>query len=224
MPHPPGHAGRHCRAEEAIVGGLRRRDGRCRPRCPHGRRRFAVDPVQTWSFTSLRWSRARPRLTSSVAIRSTSTARGSFSRRHSRWRGYRPRIVFASSIAVAGAPLPDVIGDDHCTTPLTEPRTQKAIVELLLCDYTRQEFVDGVGVRLPTICVRPGAPNRAVSRILLQHHPRAPERRRRGAPSVHERSPLYASPRAVGLSPLRSLYSTVLHSMIASVSRCLECR
>ncbi len=77
--------------------------------------------------------------------------------------GYRPRVVFASSIAVFGAPLPDVIGDDHCTTPLTSYGTQKAIAELLLCDYTRRGFVDGVGVRLPTICVRPGAPNRAVS-------------------------------------------------------------
>ena len=77
--------------------------------------------------------------------------------------GYRPRVVFASSIAVFGAPLPDVIGDDHCTTPLTSYGTQKAIGELLLCDYTRRGFVDGVGVRLPTICVRPGSPNRAVS-------------------------------------------------------------
>ena len=77
--------------------------------------------------------------------------------------GYRPRVVFASSIAVFGAPLPDVIGDDHCTTPLTSYGTQKAIAELLLCDYTRREFVDGVGLRLPTICVRPGAPNQAVS-------------------------------------------------------------
>jgi nucleoside-diphosphate-sugar epimerase len=77
--------------------------------------------------------------------------------------GYRPRVVFASSIAVFGAPFPDVIGEDHCTTPLTSYGTQKAIAELLLCDYTRREFVDGVGVRLPTICVRPGAPNQAVS-------------------------------------------------------------
>jgi nucleoside-diphosphate-sugar epimerase len=77
--------------------------------------------------------------------------------------GYRPRVVFASSIAVFGAPFPEVIGDDHCTTPLTSYGTQKAIAELLLCDYTRRGFVDGVGIRLPTICVRPGAPNRAAS-------------------------------------------------------------
>ena len=77
--------------------------------------------------------------------------------------GYRPRLVFASSIAVFGAPFPEVIGDDHCTTPLTSYGTQKAIAELLLCDYTRRGFVDGVGIRLPTICVRPGTPNRAAS-------------------------------------------------------------
>lgn len=77
--------------------------------------------------------------------------------------GYRPRVVFASSIAVFGAPFPEVIGDDYCTTPLTSYGTQKAIGELLLSDYTRRGFLDGVGVRLPTICVRPGKPNRAAS-------------------------------------------------------------
>jgi nucleoside-diphosphate-sugar epimerase len=76
---------------------------------------------------------------------------------------YRPRVVFASSIAVFGAPFPEVIGDDYCTTPLTSYGTQKAIGELLLADYSRRGFLDGVGVRLPTICVRPGLPNRAAS-------------------------------------------------------------
>jgi nucleoside-diphosphate-sugar epimerase len=76
---------------------------------------------------------------------------------------YRPRVVFASSIAVFGAPLPEPIGDDYCLTPLTSYGTQKAIGELLLCDFSRRGFLDGVGVRLPTICVRPGAPSRAAS-------------------------------------------------------------
>jgi D-erythronate 2-dehydrogenase len=78
-------------------------------------------------------------------------------------RDYRPRLVFASSIAVFGDPFPDVIGDDFRTVPRTSYGTQKAICELLLSDYTRRGFVDGVGVRLPTICVRPGTPNRAAS-------------------------------------------------------------
>lgn len=76
---------------------------------------------------------------------------------------YRPRLVFTSSIAVFGAPFPEVIGDDFHLTPLTSYGTQKAIVELLLADYTRRGFVDGIGIRLPTISVRPGRPNKAAS-------------------------------------------------------------
>jgi nucleoside-diphosphate-sugar epimerase len=76
---------------------------------------------------------------------------------------YRPRVVFSSSIAVFGPPLPDPIGDDFAPTPATSYGTQKAIAELLLSDYSRRGFLDGVGIRLPTICVRPGAPNLAAS-------------------------------------------------------------
>jgi nucleoside-diphosphate-sugar epimerase len=76
---------------------------------------------------------------------------------------YRPRLVFTSSIAVFGAPFPDVIGDDFLAAPLTSYGTQKAICELLLSDYSRRGFFDGISLRLPTICVRPGAPNRAAS-------------------------------------------------------------
>ncbi|MEM8813369.1 MAG: D-erythronate dehydrogenase [Pseudomonadota bacterium] len=74
-----------------------------------------------------------------------------------------PRLVFASSIAVFGAPFPDPIPDDFPLTPLTSYGTQKAIGEALLADYTRKGFVDGIGLRLPTIVVRPGAPNKAAS-------------------------------------------------------------
>ena len=77
--------------------------------------------------------------------------------------GYRPRLVFTSSIAVFGAPFPEAIADDFHLTPLTSYGTQKAIVELLLADYTRRGFVDGVGIRLPSIVVRPGKPNKAAS-------------------------------------------------------------
>ncbi len=80
-----------------------------------------------------------------------------------RHAGNRPRLVFTSSIAVFGAPFPDKIGDEFFTTPLTSYGTQKAIGELLLADYTRKGFLDGVGIRLPTICVRPGKPNKAAS-------------------------------------------------------------
>ena len=65
--------------------------------------------------------------------------------------GYKPKLVFTSSIAVFGAPFPDAIPDDFHLTPLTSYGTQKAICELLLADYTRRGFLDGVGIRLPTI-------------------------------------------------------------------------
>ncbi len=76
---------------------------------------------------------------------------------------YAPRVVFTSSIAVFGAPFPEAIGDEFFTTPLTSYGTQKAIDELLLADYSRRGFFDGIGIRLPTICIRPGAPNKAAS-------------------------------------------------------------
>jgi nucleoside-diphosphate-sugar epimerase len=77
--------------------------------------------------------------------------------------GYRPRVVFTSSIAVFGAPFPEAIGDEFLSAPLTSYGTQKAIDELLLADYSRRGFLDGIGLRLPTICVRPGKPNLAAS-------------------------------------------------------------
>jgi D-erythronate 2-dehydrogenase len=77
--------------------------------------------------------------------------------------GYQPRLVYTSSIAVFGAPFPDSIPDDFHLTPLTSYGTQKAIGEALLADYTRRGFCDGVGIRLPTIVVRPGQPNKAAS-------------------------------------------------------------
>jgi D-erythronate 2-dehydrogenase len=77
--------------------------------------------------------------------------------------GYRPRLIFSSSIAVFGAPFPEAIPDEFALTPLTSYGTQKGMVELLLADYSRRGFLDGVGVRLPNIVVRPGRPNKAAS-------------------------------------------------------------
>jgi len=76
---------------------------------------------------------------------------------------YCPRVVFTSSIAVFGAPFPDQIPDNFFTTPLTSYGAQKAISELLLADYSRKGMIDGISIRLPTICVRPGKPNLAAS-------------------------------------------------------------
>jgi nucleoside-diphosphate-sugar epimerase len=77
--------------------------------------------------------------------------------------GYKPRVIFTSSIAVFGAPFPDAIGDEFFETPLTSYGTQKAMGELMLADYSRRGILEGVGIRLPTICVRPGKPNKAAS-------------------------------------------------------------
>ena len=76
---------------------------------------------------------------------------------------YKPRLIFTSSIAVYGAPFPEKIGDEFLAAPLTSYGTQKAICELLLGDYSRRGFFEGIGLRLPTICVRPGLPNKAAS-------------------------------------------------------------
>jgi D-erythronate 2-dehydrogenase len=76
---------------------------------------------------------------------------------------HKPKVVFTSSIAVYGAPFPHSIPDEFHLTPLTSYGTQKAICELLLADYNRRGILEGVSIRLPTICVRPGKPNKAAS-------------------------------------------------------------
>jgi nucleoside-diphosphate-sugar epimerase len=77
--------------------------------------------------------------------------------------GTCPRLVFASSLAVYGGELPAAVGDGTPLTPQSSYGTQKAIGELLVNDYSRKGFVDGRAVRLPTVVVRPGLPNRAAS-------------------------------------------------------------
>lgn len=77
--------------------------------------------------------------------------------------GWRPRLVFASSMAVFGPPFPARIPDDYAPQPATSYGTQKLMTELLVNDLSRRGIVDGISLRLPTICVRPGAPNRAAS-------------------------------------------------------------
>lgn len=77
--------------------------------------------------------------------------------------GTRPRLVFASSLAVYGGDMPPAVGDDTPLTPQTSYGAQKAICELLVNDYSRKGYVDGRALRLPTIVVRPGRPNRAAS-------------------------------------------------------------
>jgi nucleoside-diphosphate-sugar epimerase len=80
-----------------------------------------------------------------------------------RHAGARPRVVFASSVAVYGGDMPETVLDGTALNPQTSYGTQKAIAELLVGDYTRKGFIDGRAVRLPTITVRPGKPNAAAS-------------------------------------------------------------
>jgi nucleoside-diphosphate-sugar epimerase len=77
--------------------------------------------------------------------------------------GHNPKLVFASSLAVYGGALPEVVQDDTVLQPKTSFGVQKAIIELLLSDYRRRGFIDGRVLRLPTIAVRPGKPNKAAS-------------------------------------------------------------
>ncbi|PJG86111.1 D-erythronate dehydrogenase [Conservatibacter flavescens] len=73
------------------------------------------------------------------------------------------RFIFSSSLAVFGGELPEIIQDSTAVTPQSTYGTQKAMCELLINDYTRKGFVDGLALRLPTICIRPGKPNKAAS-------------------------------------------------------------
>ncbi len=77
--------------------------------------------------------------------------------------GYCPKVIFTSSIAVFGIPFPEAIDDEFLAAPLTSYGTQKAICELLISDYSRRGFLDGLAMRMPTVCVRPGKPNKAAS-------------------------------------------------------------
>ena len=78
-------------------------------------------------------------------------------------RKYIPKVIFTSSIAVFGPPFPDKIDDEFLCSPQTSYGAQKASIEILLSDFSRKGFINGVSLRLPTICVRPGKPNKAAS-------------------------------------------------------------
>lgn len=80
-----------------------------------------------------------------------------------RLAGHRPKFVFASSIAVYGGELPDPVTDDTPAAPRLSYGAQKLVCEILIADYTRRGYIDGCALRLPTVMVRPGAANTAVS-------------------------------------------------------------
>jgi D-erythronate 2-dehydrogenase len=74
-----------------------------------------------------------------------------------------PRVVFTSTVAVFGGPLPEVVPEDIVVTPQSAYGTGKAMSELLVNEYSRRGFIDGLSCRVPTVAIRPGAPNSAMS-------------------------------------------------------------
>jgi nucleoside-diphosphate-sugar epimerase len=80
-----------------------------------------------------------------------------------RRNGNKPRVVFTSSVAVFGGDLPTQVPDTQVLTPQSSYGAQKVMGELLVNDYSRKGFIDGRALRMPTVCVRPGAPNKAAS-------------------------------------------------------------
>lgn len=111
--------------------------------------------------------------------------------------GTRPRVVNASSLAVYGGDLPPVVTDGTDLHPKSSYGTQKAVGEFLVADYTRKGFIDGRSLRLPTIAIRPGKPNRAAS-TFVSSIIREPLSRQPVVCPVRPDSPMYLlSPRRV---------------------------
>lgn len=119
--------------------------------------------------------------------------------------GSQPKVVFASSVAAFGGALPEVVTDATAVTPQSSYGTQKVIGELLVADMTRKGYIDGRSVRLPTIVVRPGKPNRAASGFMsnILREPLA------GAPAI---CPVSADTRMWILSP-EAAVRTLLHAL-----------
>jgi nucleoside-diphosphate-sugar epimerase len=76
------------------------------------------------------------------------------------------RVIYSSSQAVYGLPLPEIVDDSVIPTPQSSYGMEKLICEAFINDYTRRGFFDGLTLRFPTISVRPGAPTAAASSFL----------------------------------------------------------
>ena len=73
------------------------------------------------------------------------------------------RLVFSSTVAVYGGALPPVVSEETAIVPQSSYGAAKTIGEVLVREYSRRGYVDGVICRVPTVAVRPGRPNSAVS-------------------------------------------------------------
>ena len=140
-------------------------------------------------------------------------------------RAYGPKTArgLFLVIAVFGAPFPEPIGDEFFSTPLTSYGTQKAIGELLLSDYSRRGFFDGIGIRLPTICIRPGA-NKAASGFFsnILREPLSGQEAMLPVPEACATGLPARARRSASSNMLRR--STWRRSAVAATWRCRACR
>jgi nucleoside-diphosphate-sugar epimerase len=127
----------------------------------------------------------------------------------SRASGLSPRLVYASGFAVFGGELPATVTDATAPEPKSSYGTQKAIGELLVADFSRRGFIDGRTLRLPTIAVRPGKPNKAAS-TFVSSIIREPLKGQRAVCPVTADTQLYVS------SPRRALESMLLGMTLGS--------
>ncbi len=109
---------------------------------------------------------------------------------------YRPRVVFASSAAAFGPPFSGPVEDQFICEPRTSYGAQKVASELMVSDFSRKGFIDGVSLRLPTICVRPGKPNSAASSFFSALVREPLNGRRASVPLPLEFRHMHASPRS----------------------------
>lgn len=76
------------------------------------------------------------------------------------------RVIYTSSLAIYGQPLPDIVRDGIIPTPQSSYGAEKIVCETFINDYTRRGFISGFTLRLPSIVVRPGKPTAAASSFL----------------------------------------------------------
>ncbi len=109
---------------------------------------------------------------------------------------YRPRFVFASSAAVYGPPIDGAVDDLRICEPQTSYGAQKVAAELMVSDFSRKGFIDGISLRLPTITVRPGKPNAAASSCFSAIIREPLNGRRTALPLSTDVRHMHASPRS----------------------------
>jgi nucleoside-diphosphate-sugar epimerase len=77
-----------------------------------------------------------------------------------------PVFVFASTIAVYGAPMPEKVDDSTPMRPHLSYGAHKLAGEVLVQDYSRRGWIDGRILRLPGIVARPQGPSGLLSSFM----------------------------------------------------------